>query len=191
MTRGPDPGRIVGVKGKKRERNPDDEDRSPPLDRRAGPPHRRLRSRLVRPVQLGRSPRRTPGRRRQGPAGPLQRRRRQLRVGEDPPQHRPCRLSLKAPAPAGASPSAGAPLRSPRRALRAPQTPPPRPPYRRRPARPSEGRLRALEGAPEGGGRLSWAVRPRRRPRAITQRRCCENPGTQNVSLVSFSRNRD
>lgn len=43
-------------------------------------------------------------------------------------------------------------------------------------------------GAPEGGGR---AVRLRRRPRAITQRRCCENPGTQNVILVSLSRNRD
>nr|DAV66036.1 MAG TPA: hypothetical protein [Caudoviricetes sp.] len=30
-------------------------------------------------------------------------------------------------------------------------------------------------------------MRLRRRPRAITQRRCCENPGTQNVILVSFS----
>lgn len=47
------------------------------------------------------------------------------------------------------------------------------------------------EAPPEGEGRLGWGVRLRRRPRAITQRRCCENPGTQNVSLVSFSRNWD
>lgn len=43
------------------------------------------------------------------------------------------------------------------------------------PQRPSERRFRSLRG------------RPRRRPRAITQRRCCENPGTQYVSLVSLS----
>lgn len=38
------------------------------------------------------------------------------------------------------------------------------PPYRRSPARPSEGRLRPLRGTPEGGGRLGWGVRLRRRP---------------------------
>ena len=43
------------------------------------------------------------------------------------------------------------------------------------PQRPSERQFRSLRG------------RPRRRPRAITQRRCCENPGTQYVSLVSLS----
>lgn len=71
----------------------------------------------------------------------------------------------KAPAPAGASPSAGAPPEALRGAISKP------------------------EGAPpKAGGR---GVRLRRRPRAITQRRCCENPGTQNVSFVSLSRNRD
>lgn len=50
--------------------------------------------------------------------------------------------------------------------------------------RPSERRFRSLRGHPEGRG---CAGRPRRRPRAITQRRCCENPGTQNVSFVSLS----
>lgn len=74
----------------------------------------------------------------------------------------------KAPAPAGAFPC-------PQMPLRAPPTAPPRPPYREA--------LRAAISKPEGacgGG-------PRRRPRAITQRRCCENPGTQYVSLVSLS----
>lgn len=37
---------------------------------------------------------------------------------------------------------------------------------------------------PKAGGVRS---RARRRPRAITQRRCCENPGTQYVSFVSLS----
>ena len=80
----------------------------------------------------------------------------------------------KAPAPAGAFPCLQTPLRGPRGAFGAGVGPP----YRRRPARLSEGRLRALGGASEGGGRLDRGVRRRRRPRAITQRRCCENPGT-------------
>ena len=82
------------------------------------------------------------------------------------------------------------------------------PPARRRPSEaregPSERRRRprlghpagrapeALRGAiskpeaapPKAGGVRS---RARRRPRAITQRRCCENPGTWYVSFVSLS----
>lgn len=46
-------------------------------------------------------------------------------------------------------------------------------------------------GAPEGGVRQAGVCAPTKAPRAITQRRCCENPGTQNVSFVSLSRNRD
>lgn len=90
----------------------------------------------------------------------------------------------KAPAPAGAFPCPQTPLRGPRRPLGAPQTPPPGPPCRRGPGGPQRGDFEAGGGAPEGRG---CAQRPRRRPRAITQRRCCENPGTQNVNFVSLS----
>lgn len=89
----------------------------------------------------------------------------------------------KAPAPAGAFPCPQTPLRGPRRALRAPQTAPPGPPCRRGPRGPQRGDFEAW-GCPR---RRGCARRARRRPRAITQRRCCENPGTQNVSLVSLS----
>lgn len=57
-----------------------------------------------------------------------------------------------------------------------------RPPLRRGPSharrRPSERRFRSLRGC---------AGAAPQKPRAITQRRCCENPGTQYVSLVSLS----
>ena len=80
----------------------------------------------------------------------------------------------KAPAPAGAFPC---PQTRPGMALWGAFGAGVGPPCRRRPARLSEGRLRALRGAPEGGGRLDRRRRRRWRPRAITQRRCCENPG--------------
>lgn len=86
----------------------------------------------------------------------------------------------KAPAPAGAFPC--------------PQTRPEWPLRRLRarggatlPAKARQALRSPQRGAPEGGGPAGWGVRLRRRPRAITQRRCCENPGTQNVSFVSFS----
>lgn len=90
----------------------------------------------------------------------------------------------KAPAPAGAFPRPETAPESPLRRLRS----------RGGAALPAKARqaLRGPPAASEGvppkaGSGLSWGVRLRRRPRAITQRRCCENPGTQNVSLVSFS----
>lgn len=49
--------------------------------------------------------------------------------------------------------------------------------------------LRAAISKPEGcppEGR-GCAGQRRRRPRAITQRRCCENPGTRYVNFVSLS----
>nr|DAK02578.1 MAG TPA: hypothetical protein [Caudoviricetes sp.] len=46
----------------------------------------------------------------------------------------------------------------------------------------------ASEGVPPKAGPGGLGCAPDEGgPRAITQRRCCENPGTQNVSLVSFS----
>lgn len=86
------------------------------------------------------------------------------------------RLSPKAPAPAGAFPCPQTPLRGPRRPLRAPQTAPPRPPCRRGSPGPLSGDFEARWGRPRRLG--AWRSRARRRPRAITQRRCCENPGT-------------
>lgn len=94
----------------------------------------------------------------------------------------------KAPAPAGAFPC--------------PQTRPEWPLRRLRgrggatlPAKAHQalrGPSASSEGVPTKAGALQAGVcAARRRPRAITQRRCCENPGTQNVSLVSFSRNWD
>lgn len=49
--------------------------------------------------------------------------------------------------------------------------------------------LRAAISKPEGAPPKAGGVRSRarRRPRAITQRRCCENPGTRYMSFVSLS----
>lgn len=52
------------------------------------------------------------------------------------------------------------------------------PPYRRRPGRPSEGRLRALRGAPEGGGRPELGCAP---PKAA--------PSNYATSVLRKSRN--
>ena len=90
----------------------------------------------------------------------------------------------KAPAPAGAFPCPQTRLRSPRRPLRAPQTPPPRPPYRRGPRGPQSGDFEAWGAPSKAGGVRSG---PGDGPRAITQRRCCENPGTWYVSLLTLS----
>lgn len=50
----------------------------------------------------------------------------------------------------------------------------------------------ASEGAPpKAGSRRAGVCDAEGGARAITQHRCCENPGTQNVSFVSLSRNRD
>lgn len=86
----------------------------------------------------------------------------------------------KAPALAGAFPCPETALRSRRLAPEAPSGPGWGHPTGEGPRGPQRGAL-------EGRGPTSWGVRLRRRPREITQRRCCENPGTQNVSLVSFS----